>query len=175
MRFVILSSVVAALLLPGSAHAQEWIDFEDRAWGFSINFPHEPKMEQIDYKTFFGQTVPARVYSAERGSGRYSLTVVYFSGAPTDSHTAVSYAAEAIRDKGEVTYFAFDSLDGIPGQMISATQSDGRLIQASVYFVDQRLYIAEGSVAAGSAAPSQFHQSIRIVDPEGNPIVLEPN
>ena len=119
--------------------------------------------------------MPARVYSAERGSGRYSLTVVYFSGAPTDSHTAVSYAAEAIRDKGDVTYFAFDSLDGIPGQMISATQSDGRLIQASVYFVDQRLYIAEGSVAAGSAAPSQFHQSIRIVDPEGNPIVHEPN
>ena len=80
MRFVILSSVVAALLLSGSAHAQEWINYEDRAWGFSINFPHEPKMEQIGYKTFFGQTVPARVYSAERGSGRYSLTVVYFCG-----------------------------------------------------------------------------------------------
>ena len=73
-------------------------------------------------------------------------------------------------------YFAFDSLDGIPGQMITTTQSDGRLIQAGVYFVDQRLYIAEGSVAAGSAAaPAQFHQSIRIVDPEGNPIILEPN
>src|SRR5918996_285553 len=170
MRFVILSSVVGALLLSESAHAQEWINYEDRAWGFSINFPHEPKMQQINYTTFFGQTVPARVYSAERGTGRYSLTVVYFSGVPTDSHTAVSYAAEAIRDKGEVTYFAFDSLDGIPGQMISTTQSDGRLIQASVYFVDQRLYIAEGSVAAGSAAPAQFHQSIRIVDPGGNPI-----
>jgi hypothetical protein len=175
MRVAILSAVVAVLLLSGSAHAQEWINYEDRAWGFSINFPHEPKMEQIDYRTFFGQTVPARVYSAERESGRYSLTVVYFAGAPTDSHTAVSYAAEAIRDKGKVTYYAFDSLDGIPGQMITTTQPDGRLIQASVYFVDQRLYIAEGSVAAGSAAPAQFHQSIRIVDPEGNPIVLEPN
>jgi hypothetical protein len=175
MRFGILNAAVAALFLSGSAHAQEWINYEERAWGFTINFPHEPRIEQIDYKTFFGQTVPARVYSAERGSGRYSLTVVYFAGAPTDSHTAVSYAAEAIRDKGVVTYFAFDSLDGIPGQMISTTQSDGRLIQAGVYFVDQRLYIAEGSVAAGGAAPAQFHQSIRIVDPVGNPIILEPN
>ena len=60
MRFVILSSVVVALLLSGSAHAQEWINFEDRAWGFSINFPHEPKMEQIAYTTFFGQTVRCR-------------------------------------------------------------------------------------------------------------------
>ena len=175
MRFVTLISVVAALLLSGSAHAQQWIEYEDRAWGFSINFPHEPMTERIDYTTFFDQTVPARVYSAERGTGRYSLTVVYFSGVPTDSHTAVSHAAEAIREKGEVTYFAFDSLDGIPGQLISATQSDGRLIQASVYFVDQRLYIAEGSVAAGSAPPAQFNQSIAIVDPEGNPIVLEPD
>ena len=63
---------------------------------------------------------------AEWVSGRYSLTVVYFAGAPTDSHTAVSHAAEAIRDKGKVTYFAFDSLDGIPGQMITTTQSDER-------------------------------------------------
>jgi hypothetical protein len=73
MRVVIRSSVVAAVLLSGLAHAQEWIEYEDRAWGFSINFPHEPKMEQIDHTTFFGQTVPARVYSAERGTGRYSL------------------------------------------------------------------------------------------------------
>jgi hypothetical protein len=174
MRFVIPSSLVAALFFSGSAHAQEWINYEDRAWGFSINFPHEPTMERIDYKTFFGQIVPARVHSAERESGRYSLTVVNFAGAPTDAHTAVSYAAEAIRDKGKA-YFAFDSLDGIPGQMITTTQSDGRLIQAGVYFVDQRLYIAEGSVGADSAAPAQFHQSIRIVDPEGRPIVLEPN
>ena len=175
MRFVTPISVVAVLLLSGSAHAQQWIDYEDRAWGFSINFPHEPTTERIDYTTFFNDTVPARVYSAERGTGRYSLTVVYFSGVPTDSHTAISHAAEAIRAKGEVTYFAFDSLDGIPGQMISATQSDGRIVQASVYFVDQRLYIAEGSVAAGDPAPSQFNQSIRIVGPEGNPIVLDPD
>ena len=59
--------------------------------------------------------------------------------------------------------------------MISVTQSDGRLVQASIYFIDQRLYIAEGSVAAGNPAPSQFNQSILIVDPEGDPIILDPD
>lgn len=59
--------------------------------------------------------------------------------------------------------------------MVSVTEPDGHLIQASVYFVDQRLYIIEGSVAADDPAFSQFVQSIVIVDPEGEQIVLEPD
>ena len=175
MRLAILIPVVMGFYLSNFAHAQQWIEYEDRVWGFSINFPHEPAIERIDYTTFFEETVPARLYSAESGVGRYTLTAVYFSQAPTDAHTAISHASEAIRAKGEVTYYAFDSLDGIPGQMISVTEPDGRLIQAGVYFVDQRLYIAEGSVAAGNPAPSQFSQSIAILDPEGDPIVLDPD
>ncbi len=166
---------LSALMLFGPAEAQQWIQFEDRLWGFSINFPHEPMTERIDHTTFLDETVPARRYYAERGSARYTLTVVYFSYAPTDAHTAISFAAQAIRDKGTPTYYAFDSLDGIPGQMVSVTEPDGRLTQASVYFVDQRLYIAEGSVAAGNLAPSQFMQSILIIGPEGERIILDPD
>ena len=131
--------------------------------------------ERIDYTTFLGETVPARRYYAERGSGRYTLTVVYFSHAPTDAHTAISFAAQAIRDKGMPAYYAFADLDGIPGQMLSVTEPDGRIIQASVYFVDQRLYIAEGSVAAGDPAPSQFMQTIQIIGPGGERIILDPD
>ena len=177
MRVVVLVSTVVGMLFSISARAQQqqWIEYEDRVWGFSINFPQEPITEQAEYMTFFGKTVPARTYSVEDGTGRYTLTAVYFSHLPTDSHTAVSHAAEIIREKGEATYYAFDSLDGISGQMISVTEPDGRLIQAGVYFVDQRLYIAEGSVPAGSPAPSQFSQSISIIDPEGDPIILDPD
>ena len=75
--------------------------------------------------------------------------------------------------KGQLTYYAFHNLDGIPGQVISVTDPDGRLIQACVYFVDQRLYIAEGSVAAGYPPPSHFQQSISIVDPSGRRIILD--
>ncbi len=59
--------------------------------------------------------------------------------------------------------------------MVSVTEPDGRLTQASVYFVDQRLYIAEGSVAAGNLAPSQFMQAILIIGPEGERIILDPD
>lgn len=174
---VIAGMVFFLSTLMGSepAEAQQWIEFEDRLWGFSINFPHEPMTERIDYTTFLGETVPARRYYAERGSARYTLTVVYFSHARHDAHTAISFAAEAIRDRGTPTYYSFADLDGIPGQMLSVTEPGGRIVQASVYFVDQRLYIAEGSVAAGEPAPSQFMQTILIIDPEGERIILDPD
>ena len=104
MRSLTLIPAAMALLLSGSVHAQQWIEYEDRDWGFSINFPHEPTTEQTDYTTYFDDTVPARVYTADSGAGRYSLTVVDFLDVLTDSHIAGSYAAEAIRDKGEVTW-----------------------------------------------------------------------
>jgi len=170
-----IAFLLSALVLPGPAEAQQWIEFDDRLRGFSINFPHEPMTELIDYTTVYGETVPARRYFAERGTGRYTFTVVYFLHAPTDSHTAISFAAQAIRDKGMPTYDAFDNLDGIPGHIVSVTEPNGRRIQASLYFINQRLYIAEGSVAAGDATPIQFIQSILIIDPEGERIILDPD
>ena len=173
MRFATLACAIMTLLISGSASAQQWIEFEDRIWGVSINFPHEPEAEDFEYTTYYGRTVPARRYSAEEGTGRYSLTNVSFSGDPSDSLTAVMHAAEIIRAKGEATYYAFHNLDGIPGMVISVTEPDGRLNQTSIYFVDQRLYIAEGSIAAGNPPPSNFQQTISMFDPTGRRIILD--
>lgn len=175
MAYTRFKFALSILLLSKAIGAQQWINFEDRSWGFSINFPQEPTVELIDYTTYFGDTVPAQRYYAERGTARYRLTVVYFSHAPTDAHTAISFAAETIRDRGTPAYYAFDSLDGIPGQMVSVIEPSGGIVQASVYFVDRRLYIAEGSVDPGSPAPSQFIQSIQIIGPEGERIILDPD
>ena len=74
MRVVVLVSTVVGMLFSISARAQQqqWIEYEDRVWGFSINFPQEPITEQAEYMTFFGKTVPARTYSVEDGTGRYT-------------------------------------------------------------------------------------------------------
>jgi hypothetical protein len=173
MRLGALLISFFVVLASGDARAQAWIEHEDRAWGFSINFPHEPITEAIEYTSFYERIVPGRTFSgtSDYADGRYVLTVVHFYNDPIDAHTAISHAAAAIRAKGRVTYDGFQELDGIAGQILSVTQEDGRLIQACVYFFGGRLYIAEGSVAAGNPAPSQFQQSISIIDPEGERIV----
>jgi hypothetical protein len=71
--------VVAAVLLvlawPVSTLAQEWIEFESRQDGFACNFPGQPTVTETTFRSQFGADLPARVYSARLGAGRYSMTV----------------------------------------------------------------------------------------------------
>jgi hypothetical protein len=61
------------------AFSQEWIQFESREDRFSCVFPHQPKVAAITWKSQQGVDLPGRVYSAEMGLGRYSVTVVDYS------------------------------------------------------------------------------------------------
>ena len=51
MRLLNFCLVIAMLLASETAQAQNWIEFQDLAWGVGINFPHEPMMEDFEYTT----------------------------------------------------------------------------------------------------------------------------
>jgi hypothetical protein len=59
--------------------AQEWTEYVNAKDGFKINFPGQPKISEITWKSQMDYMLPGRVYSAERGRERYSLTVVDYS------------------------------------------------------------------------------------------------
>jgi hypothetical protein len=79
MRFSTL--VAAALLLSFSvpASAQEWIEYVSKEDRFTANFPGQPTVTQRTYTSQYGAELPARVYSAEKGKSRYTMTVVDYS------------------------------------------------------------------------------------------------
>jgi hypothetical protein len=64
----------------GSAIAQEWEQYVSRQDGFKINFPGSPKVTEATWTSQLGYVLPARVYTAQRGSEQYSVTVVDYSG-----------------------------------------------------------------------------------------------
>jgi hypothetical protein len=72
------STIAAALVLGlwAPVLAQEWTEFVSREDGFTCNFPGQPTITQTTFRSQFGADLPARVYSATRGPGRYSMTVV---------------------------------------------------------------------------------------------------
>ena len=81
--FLVRTAVLVLVLVPTTvmpATAQEWTDYRSIRDGFQIVFPGEPTVTEITWKSEFDYMLPARVYSAERGLGRYSLTVVDYSG-----------------------------------------------------------------------------------------------
>jgi hypothetical protein len=79
MRVIAVAAL--SLLVPGLSFAQDWMPYTSRTDSFAVNFPGEPKVQDITYRTEYNLNLPARVYSVTAGASRYSVTVVDYSGA----------------------------------------------------------------------------------------------
>ena len=77
-RFVFASMMV--VMVWRHASAQEWIEYQNKDDGFKVVFPYEPKITDTVWVTEQGYVLPARVYRADTTSGRYSMTVVDYTG-----------------------------------------------------------------------------------------------
>ena len=193
-----ISIGVAALILAISAPsaAQEWIQFASRTDFFGVNFPGEPKVENITYPTEYAITLPGRVYSAASGPSRYSVTVVDYADAEK-IHTA---RAEQCRKKGgegdacqkdwrgdvqgsivyaswkffqrnaKVTHYAWYNSDQVEGHRLQLLNPDESRTFAAIHRHGTRLYILEASVPKGSPAPGLFQQSLQFLDDTGKPL-----
>jgi hypothetical protein len=64
------------------AFAQEWELYTNNEDGFKLDFPSTPKITQTTFKSEYGAELPARVYTANKGQERYSLTVADYREAP---------------------------------------------------------------------------------------------
>jgi hypothetical protein len=78
MTGVLALGVTLAAALP--AGAQAWTEYKNVEDGFSIAFPGQPAVSAITWKTQLGFELPARVYTAERAGGRFTVTVVDYRG-----------------------------------------------------------------------------------------------
>ena len=121
-----LIPVVAAAFIVSSsapAFAQEWVEFVSRDDRFTATFPVQPTVTQTTYKSQFGAELPARVYSAEQGRNRYSMTVVDYSGIErilTEKAKSCPPGAETCRGGGSSTGPGYWRAD-VAGAIIHAT------------------------------------------------------
>jgi len=76
-----MTGLVFALVLSvsGPAVAQDWEEYVNTQDGFKVNFPGQPKVTETTWTSQLDYTLPARVYSADRGREHYSMTVVDYS------------------------------------------------------------------------------------------------
>ena len=76
MRRTLVMLAALVLFICPSSFAQEWIQYASKADLFGVNFPSEPKVQDIAYATEFGISLPGHVYTADQGQSRYSITAV---------------------------------------------------------------------------------------------------
>lgn len=170
-----LAVLVAGLVLTAAGPAfAEWLEYKNPAEAFAVNFPAEPKVQDISYTTASGARVPAKVFSADEGTGHYSVTVVNLASSPADEAGAMAHAAAVRRPTGVVKFDAPSELDGIHGHQLSMIMPDGRQMQVQLflYVQEHRLYIAEGSVPAKVRPPALFWTSLAMIHPDGKVVNL---
>jgi len=197
MRLIRLTLAALILSVPGLAFAQEWIEFASREDRFTCNFPSEPKVTQTTWTSEYGAVLPARVYRADSGPSRYSMTVVDYNaveriltarakacpaGAETcvgvgdtgvgywknDVRGAIVYATwQLMQRAAKVTHSMWNFMDMVAGQQLQITNADRSRTFASVYMHENKLYIMEGTVPAGYPEPGFFQQSLGWLDEQG--------
>ena len=75
-----IGAILVALLLsmPAVVAAQDWQVYVNQQDTFTVNFPGQPRISEITWTSQLGFMLPARVYSAEKGKERFSVTVVNY-------------------------------------------------------------------------------------------------
>ena len=88
-HFVVV--LVIAVLGVSPVWAQEWTEYQNVQDGFKVVFPGQPKVSESSWTSEYGYKLPARVYTAERGRERYTVTVVDY--APIEQQGMERYKA----------------------------------------------------------------------------------
>ncbi len=170
MRLLKFIPAAVALAVAVPAHA-EWAEYTDRAQHFTVNFPNDPVVESIMYKTAKGTMLPAKLYSAKdaRG-GAYSIRVVDYSSAPGEIGTAVLEAAAAERARGDLKYDAKEHQNNMISQRTSVSLPDGRFLLTETLADHGRLFTLEAQTPPKVPPPSQFQASLQVLDDTGKAI-----
>ena len=189
MRFIPLAAAFV-VLVSAPAGAQEWVEYASRADMFTVNFPGQPKVQDINWETEYRITIPGRVHSYDAGQEHYSVTVVDYSnvqqihadrvkgctlypdqcGNPyvAELRGAMEYAAWGfLKRDAKVTYFAYGNTDRIEGRRLQLTNADGSRTFAQILMHENRLYIFEATVPKGAPSPALFQQSAGFLDKNG--------
>lgn len=185
LRLIILASI---LWFCESAVAQRWIPYASATDGFRLMAPGEFAIEEIDFETEYGIVVPARIFSHENDTGRYSVTVVDYRDAQrlhderlreigpiyqpiygqVDVRGSVAYAAKKIRDRAStIEYDAYHYISRIDGHQLQTTNPDQTRTFAAIYLHQSRLYVIDATVSPDIAPPGMFQQSLEFIDEDG--------
>src|SRR6185503_5037813 len=104
MRKSILLGLVAStswamfLPMPASAAAQEDVFKDTNTYAscqdrFAVIFPARPSMRDVPYVMRSGRSAAARQHYLERGSDRFSVTVIVLANAPAVDEEIINHAA----------------------------------------------------------------------------------
>ena len=161
--------VAFMLLVTGLSFGQEWGEYVNPDELFVVAFPGQPAVRDMTFKSELEKDLPAKVFTAQSGPSRYSITVVNYKDAEVgDVRGSVAWAAWQIRKRGgEIQHDAFNANDRIEGHQLHILNRDKTRTLVAIHTYARRLYILEATTPADYPPGADFQQSLVILDAKG--------
>jgi hypothetical protein len=172
MRAVSLIPAILAVFLSSAASAQVWEEYVNRENFFQVNFPGEPTVTEVPYRTVKGTNLTAHVFTATAAAssitaGTYRVTVVDYTSAQNELGDAIEQARQAMLAKGTAKYDGRENLDMHRSWRVTVETPTSRILGEILIAANNRVYIVEGETPIALPPPAQFQASIQVLNDEG--------
>jgi hypothetical protein len=154
-----------ALFLTGAALADDWKEYENQDYSFTIHFPVDPTVETAIYQAADGRSFSAHVFSAKQETGTFKVTVVEMPGEETGPNAAVmKEATKVVASDGAIKFDIEHRVRAVYGRQLGIAGANGGYSYVALFYRNNRLYQIEGDafVAGGQAEvdAARFQQSL---------------
>jgi hypothetical protein len=160
-----LTSIILVLFFAGSAAAEDWKEYDNSEYSFTIHFPVDPTLEATTYRTADGRSFNAHAFSAEQGTGVFRVTVVEMPGEETgEDASVVKDAAKTAAEGGVIKFDIPHRVRAVYGRQLGIAGTNGGYTYVALFYYKTRLYQIEGKafIAGGQAEVDamRFQQSL---------------
>jgi hypothetical protein len=158
-------AIALALFFTGAALADDWKEYENRDYFFTVHFPRDPPVETATYRAADGRSFSAHVFSARQETGAFKVTVVEMPGEETGPDAVVMKdATKAVTRDGTIKFDIPHRVRAVYGRQLAIAGADGGYSYVALFYRNNRVYEVEGKafVAGGQAEveATRFQQSL---------------
>ncbi len=160
-----LISIILALFFAGSALAEDWKEYDNAEYSFTIHFPVDPTLEATAYRTADGRSFNAHTFTVEQETGVFKVMVVEMPSEETGEDAAVvKDAAKTAAEGGVIKFDIAHRVRRVYGRQLGIASANGGYSYVALFYHKNRLYQIEGKafVAGGQAEVDamRFQQSL---------------
>ena len=164
--------LIAGLLSPVAAVAQEWKAYSYPDPGFAIQFPAAPTVEKSTFKTSAGVSLPMTRYMVRQDRIVYTLSVVDYSTTSADAISTIAETEKSFGASGKVTVAIDARVNRSFGRELSLNATDGSRSAVAIFFVNKHLYTLVGQALPPNAIEKsgdaiRFQESLQFIGDNG--------
>lgn len=140
---------IALTLFTGAALADDWKEYKNRDYSFTVDFPASPTIETATYQAAEGQSFRAHVFSVKQKNAEFKVTVVDMPGEKAGSDASVIKEATTVAaGTGTIKFDAMHRIRAGIGRQLGIAGANGGYSYVALFYRNNHLYEVEGTALA---------------------------